>query len=147
VECHASPNSNAAAKCDIENQIGNNNKGTILTNKLTATTGFTKSPEPEEHFVTVEPEEEEGGVKKPFAKFKFIQTAGATCPAALVGVGVTVTGSAKGAISTTKHSHVTFSGTVGGKLKVGSATAEYSGTTHGVMEGTDETVGAETFAS
>jgi hypothetical protein len=133
--CSAGP----AAKpgvCEVEDLIsGKGTKGTILTNPLTSVTSSSGT----EHFVTFSPQT----VGDPFAKFKLLQKT-TECPAALVGVTVTVTGSARGVIPAAKHSHITFSGTVGGALKANGSAAEYTGTNRGVMAGTSNRIGIKT---
>jgi hypothetical protein len=133
--CSAGP----AAKpgvCEVEDLIGGKgNKGTILTNPLTSVTSSSGA----EDFITFSPET----AGEPFAKFKLLQKT-TECPAALVGVTVTVTGSARGVIPAAKHSHITFSGTVGGALKANGSAAEYTGTNRGVMAGTSNRIGVKT---
>jgi hypothetical protein len=138
-ECSAALESNPAKKCDVEDLIGGKGtRGTILTNPLTSKTSANVA----EHFVTFEPEV----MGEPFAKFKIQQTVNPPfeCPAALVGVTVTVTGKARGVVPGTKHSHITFSGTVGGELKANGAAAEYTGTNRGTMNGTENAIGLKT---
>jgi hypothetical protein len=135
-ECAASLQSNPEKKCDIENEIGNKNVGTIRTNPVTAITSFNAT----EHFVTVEPET----AGEPFAKFKIIQNAAGTCPATLVGVPNTITGRARGVIPIAKPTHVTVSGTAGGELKDNGGVVEVEATTRGRRKGNEETIAART---
>lgn len=135
-ECSASLQASPEKKCDIENQIGNKNIGTIRTNPVTAITSFNAT----EHFVTVEPET----AGEPFTKFKIIQNAGGTCPAGLVGVMNTITGRARGIVPSAKPSHITVTGTAGGELKDNGATVEVEATTRGKRKGNEETIAART---
>jgi hypothetical protein len=124
-ECHAIVKGNPAKTCEIKD-LNSGKTGTILTFPLTYITSE------KEHNITVTPIAEE--MKGPFAKFE-LKNETAKCPAALTNVVVTVTGTAVGTASTTKASHQTFSGTVGGGLKANGATAEYNGTNIGYMKG------------
>jgi hypothetical protein len=133
--CSGNLQTNAEKKCNIEPITGGGAVGTINTTALTAITSFDAT----HHYVTVSPEA--GGV---FTEFKFIQTTGGTCPAVLVGVKLTATGSVRGEIPTSPHSHITASGTAGGNLKMNGAVAEVEATTRGTMVGTEKTIGGKT---
>jgi hypothetical protein len=126
-------------KCNIEPMTGGaTGIGTINTVALKSLTSFNAT----EHFVTLEPE-----AGATITEFKIIQkTPPGECPAALVGVTIRVTGSARGFINPLMHSHLTFSGTAGGNLKVGGGLAEYSGTNRTTMvEGAEsKTIGLKT---
>jgi hypothetical protein len=123
--CEANLVSAPTKKCNIEAVTGAFQPvGTIVTTLLKSSSSFEAGNE--EHFVTFEPE-----FGTLFTEFKIIQKT--ECPAALVGQVVKVTGSARGVVPPTMHSHITFSGTVGGNLKVGGAAAEYSGTSRVTM--------------
>jgi hypothetical protein len=137
--CEANLVSAPTKKCNIEAITGAVKPiGTIVTNPLKSSTSFNAT----EDFVTFEPEPV-GMVIPPFTEFRIIQKTPPTeCPAALVGQPVKVTGSARGVVPATMHSHITFSGTAGGLLKVGGAAAEYSGTNRTTMH----TVGPPTVS-
>ena len=130
--CHAVLASDHTKTCEIENKIGNTNKGTFLTNPLTGTTSFVEGKE--EHFVTFEPET----AGSPLFKFKLLQTAGNTCPAFFVGSEPTVTGKMQARVPTALRSHLTFEGTVGGGLLLGGQKAEYMDTQRLTMAGAGE---------
>ena len=135
-ECEAQLASDHTKKCEIENKTGNTNKGTITTTTLKSSTSFEGTAS---HFATFEPV-----AGTTFTQFKLLQTAGSTCPTALVGIEPIVTGSARGQIPTTMHSHITFEGQAGGKLIVGGQKAEYMATHSVVMSGTTKTIGLKT---
>jgi hypothetical protein len=133
--CEANLVANPTKKCNIEPITGGpTGIGTINTTALKSSTSFNAT----EHFVTFEPE-----VPTLFTEFKIIQKTPPTeCPAALVGQVVKVSGSARGVVPAALHSHLTFSGTAGGNLKVGGAAAEYEGTNRVTMH----TVGPPTVS-
>jgi hypothetical protein len=133
--CSAGPAAKPSV-CEIEDLIGGKGtKGTILTNPLTSVTSFNAT----EHFVSFSPEVS----GEPFMKFRLLQKT-TECPAALVGVTVTTTGRVRGVVPATKHSHITFSGTVGGEWKANGSTLEYNATTRFVMAGTSNRIGLKT---
>ena len=135
-ECHAVLASDHTKTCEIENKTGNTNKGTITTSSLKSSTSFAGTTE---HFVTFEPT-----AGTTFTKFKLLQGPTGTCPAALIGLEPTVTGSARGVVPAAMHSHLTFEGTVGGNLIVGGQKAEYMATHRVTMLGTEKTIGLKT---
>jgi hypothetical protein len=133
--CTAFLASNHAKVCEVEDLVGGlGTHGTILTKPLKSKTSFSGA----EHRVTFEPEV----AGSEFAKFKILQKT--ECPAALIGVTVTVTGSVFGVVPVAKHSHIMFSGTGGGLLKANGGTAEYFGTNRGVMKETENAIGLKT---
>jgi hypothetical protein len=134
-ECEAYLTSVPSKTCDIEPITGGaTGKGTINTVALKSSTSFNAT----EHFVTFEPE---AGTL--FTEFRIVQRPPANeCPAPLVGVLIKVTGSARGVVPPTMHSHITFSGTAGGNLRAGGAVAEYSATNRMTMH----TVGPPTVS-
>jgi hypothetical protein len=134
-ECHAFLESNPAKTCTVKNEIENENAETITTTLLKSTTESNAT----EHFVKFETEKAGGE----FAKFK-LENGKGTCPAALTGVTVTVTGSARAVVPASPHSHLTFNATSGGALKANGAAATYEGTEHVTMEGTEKTIGLTT---
>jgi hypothetical protein len=134
-ECHAYLAGNPAKTCTVTNKIENENAETITTTLLKSTTESNAT----EHFVKFEPAVAGGE----FAKFK-LENGKGTCPAALVGVTVTFTGSERAVVPASPHSHLTFSGTSGSALKANGAAATYIGTEHVTMEGTEKTIGLTT---
>jgi hypothetical protein len=131
-ECHASLQSDTTKTCKVED-IATKKVGTILTNELKSTTTT-------EHNIKFEP------VAGNFAEFNILAepTPGSSCP--IPKTKVTVTGSVLGVANTSKHNHVTFEpATNGGLLKANGGAASYEGTNTGVMKGTTNLVGAQTF--
>jgi hypothetical protein len=133
-ECHAIVKGNPAKTCTIKD-LNSGKTGTILTFPLTFISGS-------EHNITVTPIAEE--MKGPFAKIELKNETG-TCPAGLTNTVTTITGTAVGTTNTTKASHMTFSGKVGGGLKANGAVAELHMTLRTYMKGQPEnTIGIET---
>ncbi len=136
-ECHASLESDTTKTCRVED-IATGNKDTILTKELKSTTTGTA------HDIKFEP----AVAGQPFAEFNILNektlAEKEACP--IPKTKVTVTGSVLGVANTTKHNHVTFTpATNGGLLKANGGAASYEGTNTGVMEGTTNLVGAQTF--
>ncbi len=131
-KCHASLQSDTTKKCEVESITGTPNvKGTVATNELQSTTTT-------EHNIKFEPVAAGGA----FAEFKILKTG--ECP--IPTTTVKVTGSVIGVANTTKHDHITFTpATNGGLLKANGGAASYEGTNTGVMKGTPNRVGAQTF--
>jgi hypothetical protein len=141
--CHAYLKENESRFCVVSGTTEPGGEGMISTKALKGTTipdnGEAK------HRVKVEPAE---GTE--FAKFtiKKAGTKPATEKECFFGsdVPVSVTGSVEGEVSTSKHSHLTFTEANNGTaLKANGATANYLDTVVGSMAGTAVTVGAETF--
>ena len=139
--CHAVLKANEARKCVIEEVTGPNpgTHGMISTNPLKAlTTGV-------EHRVKVEPVS--AGT---FTEFK-IKKKGTTPETENecflnVDLVVVLTGSVEGEANTTNHAHLTFTvANNGTALKASGAVANYLDTVGGVMKGTTNVVGAQTF--
>ena len=143
-DCHAVLKSNEARKCVVEEVTGPNpgTIGMISTNPLKGTTTGV------EHQVKFEPVP--AGT---FAEFK-IKKKG-TKPETedplnecffSADVTVVVTGSVNGEANTTNHAHLTFTEANNGTaLKANGGTANYLDTVGGVMKGTTNVVGAQTF--
>jgi hypothetical protein len=134
--CRAFLQSNPEKACTVKNKIVNENVGTITTTVLKSTTEFSAT----EHFIKFEPQE---GTK--FAEF-ILENGLGTCPAALIGSNVQVTGAARGRVPTSPHSHITFDATSGSTLKAGGAAATYDATERVTMAGTEKTIGLTTGA-
>lgn len=118
-ECHASLAANTEKKCTVKNKGAPENVGTITTNALKSTTEFNAT----EHFVKFEPEAAGGA----FAEF-FIENGFGTCPAALIGQKVVVSGSARGRVPAARHSHLQFDATSGSVLNANGGAATYTAT-------------------
>jgi len=130
-KCHAALQSDLTKKCEVESITGTAGiKGTIATTELKATTTT-------EHNIKFEPAVAGGAL----AEFKIL-TGGCAIP----NVTVKLTGSVLGVANTSRHSHLTFTpATNGGLLKGNGSAASYEGTSNGVMKGTTNIIGAETF--
>ncbi len=131
-KCHAALQADTTKKCEVESITGTPNvKGTIATNELKSTTTT-------EHNVKIEP----AVAGSSFVEFKILKTGECGIPTTTVKV----TGSVLGVANTSKHNHVTFTpATNGGLLKANGGAASFEGTTTGVMKGTTNVVGAQTF--
>jgi hypothetical protein len=111
--------------------------GVITTHSLTSTATEAAGGV---HHVVFEPEE---------GNFTQFVLSGGECPSAVQNKGepYPITGSATGTIPEGQHSHITFTGNVGGNLRVGEgAEAEYNGTNIVVMNegGVKRTIGIKT---
>jgi hypothetical protein len=137
--CKAALKANEAKTCEVETITGPTpgETGKIATKALKGmTTGV-------EHKVKFEPEE--GEVFSEFGIHGKEQAAGNECFFAKT-VKVEVKGSVEGEVSTSNHSHLTFTEANNGEgLLVGLNKAKYLDTVGGTMKGTENTVGAETF--
>ena len=139
--CHAVLKANEARKCVVEEVVGPNagTIGMISTNPLKGlTTGV-------EHKVKVEPAA--AGVLTSFVikkKGTKLETENECFLNA--NLPIEITGSVEGEANTTNHAHLTFTAANNGTLlKANGAIMNYLDTVGGVMKGTTNVVGAQTF--